>query len=231
VEIKYYETPELALSSAVAELKRVLEETVRQGQDVLLLLSGGSNLKVLEKIDKELLNHPKMTKYVLDERFSTDPKENNSKQIDALGIQVQPTVPGDGETLEAFASRFDGELKKWKTEHPQGKTVATLGMGPDGHIAGIGPKPEDEVGFAETFYNTDKLVVGYIGSLTPPQRVTVTPKFLKSYVDEMIGLILGEGKREAFEAFKNKSTKANMHPAQILHEAQGQVTIMTDIKE
>ena len=196
---------------------------------MLLLLSGGSNLKVLEKMDKNILNDSAVTKYVLDERFSSDPTENNSKQIEAIGVHIQPTIPREGETLDSFAARFNTDLKNWIKTHPGGKIICTLGMGSDGHIAGISPMFGNPEAFTETF-NTNELVVGYSGGLTPPQRVTVTPKFLTESVDTVIGLVLGESKRDAFASFEDKETPPNMHPVQILHKATGDVVIMTNIQ-
>jgi 6-phosphogluconolactonase/glucosamine-6-phosphate isomerase/deaminase len=230
MDIQTFPSSELALQRAVSELTVALQEALSQEKDVLLLLSGGSNLKVLDQIDKAIINSPKVTKFVLDERFSADPQENNSLQIEALGIHIHLTVPKATDTLQSFAARFNDDLKLWIKAHPQGKIICTLGMGPDGHIAGIGPMIDDAEAFQKTFFDTDKLVVGYTGSLVPPKRVTITPQFLTKNVDTVIGLILGESKRGALTAFKNETTAANVHPAQILHRAKGQLIIMTDIQ-
>ena len=173
------------------------------------------------------MHHEALTIYVFDERFSSEPSLNNSLQIQALGVPITLTVPTKTETLSAFAHRFNQVLTEWLTTNQQGVVIATLGMGPDGHIAGISPFPEDPNRFAEIF-NQDQMAVGYIGNLQPPERVTVTPKFLKR-ITTIIGVITGQNKQEAWQAVTQKTTPIHVHPAQLLHELKAKMLFFTDL--
>lgn len=227
IKIESCETAEEAIDGAASKLTSSLENALARNKKILLFLSGGSNLKILDLISKELLDNPAITIYVLDERFSADPSLNNSLQIKEKGININLIVPGDQESLQTFADRFDKELVTWLEQNPDGEVICTLGMGPDGHMAGISPMPEDPAKFDETF-NQDKLVVGYTGNLSPPERVTTSPNFL-AMVNLFIALILGEPKRPAFNSFINRETKPSTHPIQLLHKFLGKTIIFTDL--
>ncbi len=227
IKIESCETAEKAINLAAKKLIDSLESALSSNKMILLMLSGGSNLKILDLVPKELLDNPGITIYVLDERFSSDLALNNSLQIKEKGVNINLTVPDHEESLEAFASRFNDELRLWLNQNPDGELIATLGMGPDGHMAGISPMPEDQSKFDATF-NQEKLAIGYVGNLSPAERVTVSPAFL-ARINLFITLITGEPKREAFKNFINRKTKPNVHPIQLLHEFLGKTIIFTDL--
>ena len=226
-EIKTCETAQQTVDLATSKLTSSLESALAIQKKILLLLSGGFNLKIIDQIDKKLLNHQNITSYVLDERFSKDPSLNNSLQIKEKGINVNLTVPNDQESLLEFADRFNTELEAWLEQNPDGEIICTLGMGPDGHIAGISPMPEDQAKFEEIF-NQDRLIVGYVGNLSPAARVTTSPNFLAK-INLFIALILGEAKKPVFDDFINKRTQPNFHPVQLLHKLSGQTIVFTDL--
>ena len=176
-----------AVTKASQDLAAALQQALAENTDILLLLSGGGNLVVAQNT-QGLINQSRITTYVLDERFSRDPAQNNSLQLQAAGIEVELTVPAATESVEEFAARFNGEITTWLLEHPQGKIICTWGMGPDGHVAGISPMPDEADRYQETFYQTTQLVVGYEGNLQPPTRVTVTPTFICQKIDILLGV-------------------------------------------
>lgn len=225
--IKSCKTAQEAINLATAKLIDSLQIALNRNKKILLLLSGGSNLKILDQISKELINNPNITSYVLDERFSKDPSLNNSLQIKEKGVDIKLTVPSDQESLLDFASRFNDELKIWLEQNPDGEIICTLGMGPDGHIAGISPMPDDQDRFEQTF-SQNQLVIGYTGNLSPAERVTTSPNFL-SKINLFVALILGEAKRPVFNDLINKKTKENLHPAQLLHKFPGETVVFTDL--
>lgn len=226
-DIKSCKTAEEAIDLATSKLTDSLQTALDRNKKILLLLSGGSNLKIVDQISKELINNPNIASYVLDERFSKDPSLNNSLQIKEKGVNINLTVPNNQESLLDFATRFNDELKAWLEKNPEGEIICTLGMGPDGHIAGISPMPDDQDRF-EQIFNQDQLVIGYVGNLSPAERVTTSPIFLAK-VNLFVALILGEAKRPVFKDFINKKTKANLHPVQLLHKFLGQTLVFTDL--
>lgn len=225
--IKSCKTAEEAIDLATSKLTDSLQTALDRNKKILLLLSGGSNLKIVDQISKELINNPNIASYVLDERFSKDPSLNNSLQIKEKGVNINLTFPGDQESLLDFTNRFNDELKAWLEKNPEGEIICTLGMGPDGHIAGISPMPDDQDLFEQTF-SQNQLVIGYTGDLSPAERVTTSPNFL-SKINLFVALILGEAKRPVFNDFISKKTKANLHPVQLLHKFPGETVVFTDL--
>lgn len=217
------------------EAEEAAREAVREalaGTDgpILLLLSGGSALRLLDGSgDVAASVAPRLTISVLDERHSADPGVNNFAQVAETGFFKRAVGHGAGyidtrplemETLEGLAARFESDLRKWRREHPDGKTVITQGIGPDGHTAGIFPYPEDPEKFSRLFDDAERLVVGYdaTGKHRHPLRVTVTLPFLHGQVDDAIVFAAGKEKSEALErVFVSDGTLAET-PARIVRE-------------
>jgi 6-phosphogluconolactonase/glucosamine-6-phosphate isomerase/deaminase len=221
---QFFESSEMAKQAATAAVEQALRAAANEDQPVLLLLSGGSNLQVAAKVDKKLFTDT-VTVMVLDERFSAEDDLNNSLQVKAAGLPVVETVPLAGESLAEFAARFEKIITDWQTEFPDGVIVATLGMGGDGHIAGISPFPEDEDKFDSLFVDTNQLVVGYEGNLSPVERVTVTVNFLK-LIDVAIGYVVGDSKKSVLAAALNSEQKYHHLPFTVVNEMKS-VQVMT----
>lgn len=203
---------------------------------LLFLVSGGSAFAILDMVPKKVLG-PHVTIGVLDERFSTDLLVNNFCQLSSLPFFRRATEAGcafidtrvySGDTIEAFADRFEVVLQEWKLQHPEGKVIITQGIGPDGHTAGIMPFPEDPVRFKELF-EREQWVVGYdAGSKnTYPLRVTVTNTFLRNGVDSSVILASGEAKKIPLECVMSEDGVLADTPARIVREMQD-VIIVTD---
>lgn len=174
-----------------------------QAQDILFLSSGGSALTILPYLSPELIKD-NVTISVVDERFSRNPKINNFAQlirtnfyfgVKDSGVKFIDTQPVLGESQSGLASRFDLELKNWVQNHPNGKIIATLGLGSDGHMAGIFPRPRHPELFTKIYVETDHWTVACrSGSKNPyPQRVTTTIPFLK-LIQNAIFFVMGEDK-------------------------------------
>ncbi|MBI5530212.1 MAG: 6-phosphogluconolactonase [Candidatus Doudnabacteria bacterium] len=176
--------------AAAAEAGEYLNNYLAENKKtpILLLLSGGSALSVLDYIGQTSLGE-NLTVSVLDERFSEDPSINNFSQLQkhdfyqlALNVDVSffGTLPRPAETIDQLALRWEANLKKWKEENPNGLIMATLGMGADGHTAGIFPFPEDAGKFHKLFEN-DNWVAAYsaAGKNKFPERLTTTATFFK----------------------------------------------------
>lgn len=206
---------------------------------VLLLLSGGSSLALLGSINTQSLGG-RVIIAPLDERYSANPNENNMAQIAesefyskamSAGSHFIDTRIKDGESREELAKRFNDSLREWMNENPSGNIIATIGIGPDGHISGVMPFPEDHGGFNENFNdgNSEKLVVGYdAGDKNQfPQRVTTTLNLLRK-IDTAIVYAVGENKREAVKKVLADNGDLATSPARILREIEGKVLLFTD---
>lgn len=228
-------TAEKAQQEAISLLCKAVEDSLRNERSTLLLLSGGANIEIAREAVQEVRgrNQEKfdelITLMVLDERYSSDPALNNSLLLREQGLNVVQTVPSEGESVEKFGERFHSLLRGWLDTHPSSRVIATLGMGADGHIAGISPLGSDPQAFEQLFLQNNALAIGYTGNLQPSERVTVTPSFLQNSIDTIIGYIPGEAKREALQAFIERSSQPHQHPIQLLHQTKGTVILTTDI--
>lgn len=213
-----------------------LERMVLAEIPILLLLSGGSSIQSAERALFPLLQkYPEhcsalLTISVLDERFSSKLEISNSLQFLQKNIPVLPFIPENEESLEHFGSRYAHFFDSWRVTHSKGRVLATLGMGPDGHIAGISPFPQDSNRFTQLFVNNVASAVGYEGNLEPSQRITLTLAGLEK-IDAFYACISGEAKRAALLAFQKKSTPEFLHPVQLLHQLSAPVLFFTDLVE
>ncbi len=232
--INRFSTKEEAAATAGEALNDLLVQN--KTATVLLLLSGGSALKILDYISPSSLGD-NLAITVLDERFNQDPKINNFLQLqktqfctDALEAAASffGTLPRNGESMENLAARWESALKKWRSDFPKGKIIATLGMGADGHTAGIFPFPEDVSKFRQLFEN-DRWIASYdVGSKNKfKERITTTITFLR-LIDEAIIFVCGKEKKEKFDMVLSKASALAELPALAWHELK-RARIFTDI--
>lgn len=235
MKIVHAQTQELLQEKAAEELSRVLNEA--RNTPVLLLLSGGSALHFLSQVSAPT-DTSNITMGALDERYSTNEYENNFsllsktefyKTLVSRGAQSIATN-GKFESVEALALKMESSWKLWKEKNPQGLIAITLGMGLDGHTAGIMPYPEDVGMFEILFEDNRHYVVGYDarGKHSIPLRATVTVPFLKNHVDFTLAYIFGDEKRAAYERLIKVSGSLAETPARIMQEMR-EVHVFTTI--
>jgi 6-phosphogluconolactonase/glucosamine-6-phosphate isomerase/deaminase len=204
---------------------------------VLLMLSGGSAFEILNSIDTSI-EFEHVTLSMLDERFSTDKLMNNFamlaqtefyKKAIAAGASFLDTRIQDGESLNEAEIRFDYALKSWIRENSGGTILATMGIGEDGHTAGIFPHIDDEK-FKYLLEQDDKFVVGYHAhnATLSLERLSVTNHFLREYADHAIVYATGENKREALGHVLHMEGSLAQTPARIIKEMKDAV-LFTDI--
>lgn len=213
---------------------KILTDALRTNAEkpILLLVSGGSSLALLDFVEVTVLG-PHITLTVLDERFSTDPKVNNFTQLEQTtfyqscvrkGVQFVSTKVLAGESMEEVRDRFDTALHVWKEQNSEGVVMATMGIGSDGHMAGIFPG-DHGVNFSE-----DSWVAGYTVPSEVNQyadRITVTYTFLRQMVDFAIVFAVGEEKKVIIKQLQNSNCPLGKIPACILREIRS-VTVVTD---
>jgi len=201
---------------------------------VLLLLSGGSALGVLDVVPASVLGKH-LTVAMLDERWSEDPQINNFAQLRttdfykravAAGVSFFDSRPRLGEPAVALASRYEDFLRAWYMSHSGGVTVATLGMGVDGHTAGIFP------GYVAALDRAGTWVAAYTLSLTTnpySDRVTVTPHFLITQITHAVAYVVGLDKRPVLATLtSNPDTDPELLPAVLWHQVSNLV-VVTDM--
>jgi len=205
--------------------------------DILLLLSGGSALEMTDYIDPELLDE-NVTVSVADERFSANSEVNNfsllqntsfyefAREKDASFIG---TLPRPGETLLQISQRYEKALRAWSQKNPWGKIIAVLGMGSDGHTAGIFPVPNDEIRFNQLFLS-ENWVTGYDngGQKLPRERFTITFSFF-GHIDRGIIFLAGKEKKSALADVLKNHSKPHILPALGWYKIKS-AEIFTDIE-
>lgn len=216
------------------ELENILEHA--QHTPVLLLTAGGSARTILEHVSPAVLG-PYLTVGVLDERFSTDPAVNNFTQLKQTrffqsaqdaGCVFITTEVEKGEDIEDLAERFEASVRAWRSENPDGAVIATIGVGEDGHVAGMMPYPKDEHTFISLF-NGPRWVVGYDAQDKNeyPLRVTITNTFISSQVQSALVFAVGGEKTDILAQALRAPGPAHELPAYVLHDLKN-VTVVTD---
>jgi 6-phosphogluconolactonase/glucosamine-6-phosphate isomerase/deaminase len=226
-----------ATDSAVDKLNSFIKSSSESGKNVLLLLSGGSSLELLDRIETGYLNR-NFTISVLDERYSRESDENNFAQIaktefygksQKRNCRFIDTRIMDGETQKMLAERFNSELKGWFDNNPDSTVIATVGVGPDGHTSGIMPFPEDPKKFKELFDNEGVFAVGYDATGKNPyaNRVTTTFPLLRR-VNNGVIYATGENKKDALAKLLSPSGSLAETPSRIWVENKGEIYLFTD---
>ncbi len=223
----------LKLAQAVS---RLFQE--KKDEPILLLVSGGSVLKALDFID--LPTGANITISLLDDRFSREPAVNNFLQLTqtkffekavSAGAEFISSLPEEGETLEAVASHWEKKFQTWDRTFPANRTIiAIMGMGEDGHTAGLMPFPENPRKFAELFENDRKWIVGYDAGKKNqfPLRLTSSVNFIEEMIDRVFVYVVGKEKKKILQAVL-KSRDLAEYPACVIHRLK-KVEIYTDIK-
>jgi 6-phosphogluconolactonase/glucosamine-6-phosphate isomerase/deaminase len=225
--------------SAAAEAGEYLNSLLMQNQKspVLLMLSAGSSLALLDYVGKTALGEF-LTISPLDDRFSQDPSVNNFLQLQRsdfyaiaqeAGASFFGTLPRPGEAINDLASRWEKNLREWRLQNPNGKILATVGIGADGHTAGIFPYPEDANKFARLF-TSDDWTAAYdaIGKHKYSQRITATLTFFKM-IDEAVIFVTGAEKKQKLGDVLACKGEINELPALAWHKIK-KATLVTDIK-
>lgn len=215
---------------------RSLEEQMKNSSEkILLLLSGGSAVHVLDYLT---IPDPAYTTIgLVDERYSIDPKDHNIQAI-YEHESIQKAQRGGAHMISILNKNFemhecveayDTKIKEWKVRNPHGKIIALMGIGEDGHTAGILPHPEHPQLFNSLFEEVN-LVTGYNAGEKSrhPLRITVTNTFLRDYVDGAVVYVAGQNKKESLAHLMVPFGTLTYTPARIFLEMR-HVYIYTDL--
>lgn len=204
-----------------------LSGALRQGP-VLLLLSGGSATTVYNELAASLeldLEPGELVVGLVDERYDLDPNHSNSNdaaiqatglitRFEQLGAIYSPIL--HGHSLEDEAAQYNYQLTQF-IFHEGRQFIAILGIGPDGHTAGILPDPDTQE-FTKTFEGT-KLIIGYDNDGPFPERITTTLTGMRT-IDQAIVLVKDAAKISVVNRATDSDNPQPFHllPATIIQE-------------
>jgi 6-phosphogluconolactonase/glucosamine-6-phosphate isomerase/deaminase len=227
MEILTSHTPQYSAAKALSEALAKHKNT-----KILLLLAGGSSLQILEELDTTHINEY-VTIMMMDERFSTDPTENNFLQMTKTLFYTKltnsqcnfiPSVPNKNETHSNFSNRIAEDLQAYLDAHPQGTVIALFGAGSDGHTAAIFPMEQKL--FIDT-YGQGNLYTKVTYNNNPfPNRSSITPKFINNYITESYLYATGEEKLPILSTITDPYELHEM-PAHIHHQIDS--TLFTNL--
>lgn len=213
MEILRSHTPDYDAGKALENLLQRCEKL-----PMLLLLSGGSALSILQNVSTDFFTD-NLTLSVLDERCSEDASVRNLTQLRETNFYQAAVVSGVkdispqqkiGITCVNLQKQWEGDLRLWRSSYPKGTVVAIMGIGVDGHTAGMFAGEEDFSGLAWThFYQLSKDINKYT------KRITITHTFLREVVDEVIVFAVGEGKNKVLEKIQQEDDVVDTLPAAI----------------
>jgi 6-phosphogluconolactonase/glucosamine-6-phosphate isomerase/deaminase len=189
-------------------LANLINKHLNDGKRVVWFVSGGSAIQVATAASKAIEKPGRLTISLIDERFGLPGhQDSNWQQLIGSGFKINGAKSINilkGNKLEDETSQFDSSIAKLLNE--ASLKIALLGMGEDGHTAGILPH--------SSAVNSPNLVESYQGP--DYQRITLTPKALKK-IDTAIVYAMGKNKHTALEALEQDLTIDDM-PAQIFKQ-------------
>lgn len=220
--MEFVEDDKAAAAQAVAQ---AICDGLASDKRVLWLVSGGSNIAVEKQVMDLLRDHAagsldKLAIIPVDERYGAPGHEDsNVRQLRAAGFDAGGATLVDvlvhGTPFEQTVSFYTDVMAAALSN--AGLVVAQLGMGPDGHIAGI--KPRSPAAEAD-----ESTVAGY--KWDDYERLTLMPAALRQ-ADKAFLLAYGTDKKPMLQKLYEQSADFKDLPAMLLYELPD-VTVYSD---
>lgn len=215
--------PDECLTEAAEYLATSLNASLREGNRVLWLVSGGSSIHVAAQASRKLDDgcRTRLVVMLTDERYGpVGHADSNAQQLIEAGFHlgkanVLPVLQEGlsvAATLNAYAEDFVRERARADMR------IGLFGVGPDGHTAGILP--------GSPAVHADREVTEY---QTPTyHRLTLTPSGITK-LDEAVIYAVGKQKWPTVIDFIQTKEPPEVQPAQIL-KSVSRWTLFTDAK-
>jgi 6-phosphogluconolactonase len=216
---------------AVNLLCKKIQDILKEKKYVVMGLPGGRSIK---KVFQEFSKHKeipwkKIHIFMVDERIvHIDSKESNffllKKQFGDVLIKknlipeenLHPFIINDFKK-DYGVSEYGKELQKYNESFD----VVILGVGEDGHVAGLFPD--------HTINNNEKNYFYFDDSPKLPKKRMTASRYLIENSKTALIIFLGEEKRDAYENFKDKTTSIEKCPAKIVKKIKDYI-IYTDLE-
>lgn len=225
---------DVKLVKAASKIFEVLAKQPQSSPLVIALCGGRSVVGLLNAMKAESVSQPtellkRLHFFMVDERIVplSDPDSN----FGGLKKQLFDQLISEGfigedqlhpleickESAVADCERYLAELKNFGGAF----TIVVVGMGEDGHIAGLFPNHS-------SLKITEARFIDFYDSPKPPAaRVTASAALIKGASLSVL-LALGEAKREAWNRFKSNVVAVDDCPAK-LAESAGECIVVTDL--
>jgi 6-phosphogluconolactonase len=208
--------------AALAEVLRIIQESVVQRGRCAIALSGGHTPAKMFALWAQ--KHSAETPWDLvhlfwgDERYvpQDDPlsnyrmtRENLLSRVPIPEINVHP-VPTELPTADDAADAYESELRDFFGSHSPAFDLQLQGLGVEGHTASLFPG-------SPVLEETHRWVAAVEVSATPRRRLTLTPVVLNCGLNTFF-LVAGQDKREIITALRGENEpKTSQYPAARLH--------------
>jgi 6-phosphogluconolactonase len=197
----------------IADLTARLVHELAQGKRVLWLVSGGSNIaasvQVMDSISTEYSQ--KLSIMPADERYGEPGHaESNIQKLQQAGFDIKAAVLLPvlvaSQSFDEAAEYYEALTQHALDEHDV--VIAQLGIGTDGHIAGILPD-------SPAAMELSRLVAHF--DAPPLRRLTLTFPALER-IDVAYAFAFGEPKLGALQTLQNETVDRTLQPSQILKQ-------------
>lgn len=208
----------------VRHLTETLAKQLSEGKKTVWLMPGGSAIQIAAHVSKNLVsqgvNLANLYVTLSDERYGDyGHADENWPQLQAAGLELPGAhtyrVLQPGLDCAATVAAYGAKLSEWFALADY--KLGFLGIGPDGHTAGIKPHAFDMA--------TTDMAAGYTGA--DFERITMTP-YAVSQLDEIVSYAMGEAKTEALNRLAHETVDRAEQPAQILKSVVN-FTLYTDV--
>ncbi len=199
----------------IEDISNYLIKSLEKYSNTLWLVSGGSNIPIEVAIMKKLPSKltSKLIIALVDERFNKiNHPDSNFKQLIQSGFNIKnatllPIITTDNEDIVSTTKNYNQTIRKLFKEKDT-NIIAQLGIGEDGHIAGLLPNSKAL---------TSKQLVDYFNT-TPFNRITLTPRALAK-INQIFVIAINHKKDITIKTlFDNQNANPKIFPATILQD-------------
>lgn len=194
-------------TETILEIAEVIQDALEYGT-VLLLVSGGSNIKTAVEVRNKIKPTNKLTVGLVDERYgpighpSSNWQQLLSAGFDTKHIRLLPVITSNQESIADTSHSYQEKLRDAVKESDT--VIGIFGIGSDGHTAGILPD--------SPAINSHELVTYFNGP--DYSRITITPAAMSIF---NTAFLVGDASQKADQLKKlRESLPIEKQPAQAL---------------